>query len=228
MRRAVSLWQAASVVTMGSADEEVLGLYREGVRALARQAEAVDWDAPACGSWTAAELVRHVASVARWYHDWLDRALAGDADPPFPPTEFPGRNDADVHARSDQDPADALVEFVESADGYAVRLPEHWDLAYGYPGGRVTAGLHAGAATAEWHLHAWDLAGAAGREHRPSDPGTVFRSVGRCVATARGGLTGAGQGVLVRVGANVRPWEQLLRASGRRDRKGTEHEPGRG
>ena len=66
--------------------DAVLAQYRAGVDAFAEVAGRIDgsgWDLPACGSWTAAETARHVASVAGWYHDWLDRALAGDHSRPF-------------------------------------------------------------------------------------------------------------------------------------------------
>lgn len=208
---------------MGSSDtgrDEVMGLYREGVVAFHDHAAGADPDAPACGSWTAGELIRHGAAVAAWYHQWLDRALAGDAEPPFTLADLPTRNAAELESRADQDPAAALAEFVDSAGRYADRLVDHWDVAYGYPGGTVTAGLHAAVAAAEWHLHAWDLARAAGGDHRPSDPATLFGSAGRCVTVGRGGTIGIVQGLVVRAGATTKPWERMLRASGRRHRPG--------
>jgi uncharacterized protein (TIGR03083 family) len=139
-----------------------MDLYREGVVVFHDHVAGADPDAPACGSWTAGELIRHGAAVAAWYHQWLDRALAGDAEPPFTLADLPTRNAAELESRADQDPDAALAEFVDSAGRYADRLVDHWDVAYGYPGGTVTAGLHAAVAAAEWHLHTWDLARAAG------------------------------------------------------------------
>ena len=52
----------------------------------------------------------------------------------------------------------------------------------------MTVGLHAGVAAAEWHLHAWDLATAAGKSHRPSDPHTLFLATAACMLAAQGGL----------------------------------------
>ena len=204
------------MATEGSAADELLGLYSEGARALVRHAEDVDWDAPACGRWTAAEVARHVASVAGWYHEWLDRAIAGDAEPPFASPELPRRNDEAIHARAGQDPSETVSEFEEAAEAYAERVADHWELPYGYPLGTVTAGLHAAVAASEWHLHAWDLARTHGCDHRPGDAAALFRATGACVADARGGLAGRVQAGLVRLGASVRPWEQMLRASGRR------------
>ena len=63
----------------------VLRLYDEGVDAFAGAAGRLDpgaWALAACGDWTAADLARHVLAVAGWYHDWLDRAEHGDAEPP--------------------------------------------------------------------------------------------------------------------------------------------------
>lgn len=207
---------------MGTSQAErdaLIALFREGVAALAEQAEATEGDAAACGTWTADEVVRHVASVAHWYHEWLDRAEAGEATRPFPSAELPWRNDEAIHARVDEAPAHTLADFVETAQRYADRLPDQWATPYGYPFGTVTAGLHAAAATSEWHLHARDLARARGADHRPSDPATLFRAVGRCVAVSRDDLIGKVQGTLVRAGSFVAPWPQLVRASGRRVRR---------
>ncbi len=75
---------------------EVLRLYDEGVDAFARLARALAgeaWERPACGEWSAAALTRHVAAVAAWYHEWLDRAEQGDAAPPFPGEQLAAQNE---------------------------------------------------------------------------------------------------------------------------------------
>lgn len=197
----------------------VLSLFREGVTAFAETARSVDLERSACGTWSGAELVRHVASVAELYHEWLDRALDGDASSPFPPADFPRRNDEAIHALAHEDTEVTLVRFVERAEAYADRVRPHWDLPFGYPPGTVTAGLHAGAGATEWHLHTWDLARSAGRNHRPSAPAQLFRAVGSCVAAARGGAVGQGQALLVALASPVAPWRQLRRASGRPHRR---------
>ena len=51
---------------------------------------AEDWLAPACGEWSASDTARHLVGVADWYHDWLERALDGEATPPFLEREFRG------------------------------------------------------------------------------------------------------------------------------------------
>ena len=198
--------------------DQVLSLYDEGVDAFARLAGALegeDWARPACGEWSAATLTRHVAAVAGWYHEWLDRAEQGDAAPVFPGEELAARNELALVPLAGTDGPAALELFVTRARSYRERLPAVWDLPYGWPHGTVTAGLHAPVAAAEWHLHAWDLARSGGSGHSPSDPGALYRATGACFAQAQDGLKGRIAGALVPVGARLRPWEATLRRSGR-------------
>ena len=196
----------------------MLRLYDEGVDAFARSAGALDredWDRAACGEWSAAVLIRHVAAVAGWYHEWLDRAERGDAAPPFRADELAAQNELALVPLAETSGPAALELFVDRARSYRARLPAAWDLSYGYPRGTVTAGLHAATAATEWHLHAWDLARSGGSGHRPSDPDALYRGAGACLATAQGGVKGRIAAVLVPVGARLSPWEAMLRRSGR-------------
>ena len=196
----------------------VLRLYDEGVDALAAAAGALGtggWGRPACGEWAASDLARHVLAVAQWYEGWLERAERGDAAPPFAVSELAARNAAAVAELSGLDGPEAISRFVSAAGRYRARLPARWDLPYGYPRGTVTAGLHAGTAACEWHLHAWDLAHAAGRGHRPSDPAALYAAAGSCLAVAEGGVRGWVAAALIPLGARLRPWEAVLRRSGR-------------
>ena len=198
--------------------EEVLRLYEEGVDAFARLAGALsgeDWERDACGEWTAVLLTRHVAAVAGWYHEWLDRAERGDTTPPFRGDALAAQNEAALVPLAETGGPAPLDLFVTRARSYRARLPAAWDLPYGYPRGTVTAGLHAAMAATEWHLHAWDLARSGGSGHRPSDPDALYRGAGACLAVAQGGLRGRIAAVLVPVGARLSPWEALLRRSGR-------------
>jgi hypothetical protein len=198
--------------------DEVLHLYDEGVDAFARLAAALegqDWDRAACGEWGAAALTRHVAAVAGWYHEWLDRAERGDATPPFRGEDLAAQNELTLVPLAGTTGPAALELFVMRARSYRARLPDAWDLPYGYPRGTVTAGLHAAMAATEWHLHAWDLAGSVGSGYRPSDPDALYRGAGACLVAAQGGLKGRIAAVLVPVGARLSPWEALLRRSGR-------------
>jgi hypothetical protein len=65
----------------------------------------------------------------------------------------------------------------------------------------------AGAACAEWHLHAWDLAGSLGKDYRPADPELVLAAWRSGVPQLWPALT-AGPG-------SDDPWSSLLLASGR-------------
>jgi hypothetical protein len=66
----------------------------------------------------------------------------------------------------------------------------------------------AGAACAEWHLHAWDLARSLGKDYRPADPELVL-------AAWRGGTPQLWPGLDAEPDGDD-PWHSLLLAS-RRD-----------
>jgi hypothetical protein len=198
--------------------DSILRLYDEGVDAFAVAAEGRDgddWDHVVCGEWTAAEVSRHVLAVAGWYHDWLDRAERGDATQPFAASELAAQNAAALHELSPIGGRAAAEQFVSRARGYRDRLPALWELPFGYPRGTVTAGLHAGVAACEWHLHTWDLTQPPGRGHQPSDPAALYRAAAECLAVAQGGMRGRVAATLVPLGTRLRPWEAILRRSGR-------------
>ncbi len=198
--------------------DDVVRLYDEGVRAFQAAAEGLppeEWTRTACGAWTVVELARHVLAVAGWYHEWLDRAERGDPAPAFGVEDLEARNAEALGELADLDGPAAVEQFVARAGAYQARLPAAWDLPYGFPRGTVTAGLHAGMAGCEWHLHTWDLAHARGFGHRPSDPATLYAATGECIAAAEGGFQGRVAGVLVPLGSRLRPWEAILRRSGR-------------
>ncbi len=96
------------------------------------------------------------------------------------------------------------------------RVIENWGVAYGFPLGTVTAGLHLGIAATEWHLHAWDLSSLAAVRHDPGDAAGLFVAAGMAMAEAKGGWRGAGLRLLIPVGALIRPWQTLLKESGRK------------
>ena len=198
-------------------------LFDEGVDSLAALASSLspeDWERAACGSWNACQLAQHVAAVAEWYHDWLDRAEAGDAAPPFRVEDLAVENERARATLTGLDGPAAVERFVARARVYRERLPQDWGLSFGYPRGTVTAGLHAGVAASEWHLHAWDLRGVVGGTQRPSDPAALYTAAGACLAAAQAGVKGHLAAALVPFGARLRPWEALLRRSGRAPRPG--------
>jgi hypothetical protein len=198
---------------------DVLALYDEGVDAivgLADRIQAADaWGRTACGRWTAAEIVRHELDVASWYHRWLDRAIAGDATPEFDAAELDAHAGAGVDGLADVEPVDACTRFAADARRYRDRVDPEWDRPFGYPRGTATAGLHAGMAAAEWHLHAWDLAGSIGLDHEPTDAGTLLIAVTACRAVAPGGARLRLERRMAPLAARSRPWHTLLSGSGR-------------
>ena len=205
-------------VALRSTVQVVHALYRDGVDSVDRISSRLtpqSWEAPACGGWTGTETARHLLAVARWYHDWLDRAIGGDPSSPFPPSELDERNDAALLEVAALSGTEAVAEFVETASSYLGRTAEHWDLPFGYPFGTVTVGLHCGVAAAEWHLHAWDLSATLDLRHRPQDPQALFTAAGMCVAEAHGGVRGRMLRRLVPLGAKRNPWATIVKRSGR-------------
>jgi hypothetical protein len=200
--------------------EAVLACYLDGVEGVVRMGTglpAASWAAPVCGVWDATALTGHVLAVARWYHEWLDRAEAGECDPPFSAKELATRNQAALAGLEPEDGPGRLQAFEREATDYADRVGERWDLPYGFPMGTVTAGQHLGLAAMEWHAHAWDLAAAAEAEHRPADPDVLFDAVAdawprRLGAVRRTALRTAMPAVRV---ASRDRWATLLRNTGR-------------
>ncbi|MFA9563311.1 MAG: maleylpyruvate isomerase N-terminal domain-containing protein [Acidimicrobiales bacterium] len=205
-------------MTRAPGQHAVVEQYRSGVRAIEETASQLDdtsWHRQACGEWTAEETARHVLTVAGWYHHWLDRALEGNSSVPFEAKDMDLHTAAALTGAGDLDGHAAVTRYVVSADRYAERVLDHWDLPYGYPGGVVTAGLHLGVAATEWHIHAWDLSGPTGTRHRPEDPAGLFDAAASCVAASQRGVTGWAMSAAIPVGRRIKPWETLLRRTGR-------------
>jgi uncharacterized protein (TIGR03083 family) len=162
--------------------------------------EADDWAMPsACPGWNAVDVAGHVLCVARWHHRWLDRAVAGNTAPPWPPGELAVRNQAALERLDIVDGPTRLAAFSDETHRYASRLATAWTLPFWYPGGLVTVGVHALLAAGEWQLHAWDLGVAAGIEH-VADAAPIrdtWVELGRDISR------------------NGDPWKALLLASGR-------------
>jgi uncharacterized protein (TIGR03083 family) len=197
---------------------EVLEQYAAGVSAIsqiASQFNADEWNRPACGDWSAADTVRHVLGVVDWYHEWLDRAMAGVVSAPFDPSEFEQRNSAAVEQRRDRSGPAALGEFVDRATDYVDRAAPLWNEPYGFPLGTVTVGLHVGVAATEWHLHAWDLSSPSSR-YEAANAEQLFVVAGTAMARVTGGLRGRMLGLAVPLAAKRNPWTGLLTRSGRR------------
>jgi hypothetical protein len=198
---------------------KVTQLYSGGVEATVAITAAFDegmWAAPACGIWNAAETARHLLGVACWYDQWLDRALSGAMSLPFPASEIDRHNNENLQATRGLDGPRAIEQFARTATDYLTRAVDHWDVPYSYPYGTVTVGLHLGVAAAEWHLHASDLARAGDRRHTPQDAPDLFRAAGLCVAATKPAMQAVILRRLLPLGARYRPWQTILRESGRR------------
>jgi uncharacterized protein (TIGR03083 family) len=164
-----------------------LGAYFDGVLAiceLADQFSADDWNAATpCPEWRAIDLAGHLRCVADDYHEYLDdapvsrfaRLMATGAHPETLTRKLARQNAAELAALPDAAAAEHIAAFAESARAYARRLGGFWDLPHHcYRDRVVTVASMAGAACAEWHLHAWDLARALGRQYRPAAPELVL------------------------------------------------------
>jgi hypothetical protein len=167
--------------------EKLLAAYEAGVSAFCQIAERFDqasWCAPTgCPDWRAFELAGHVRCVADDLHEYLDEApasryarlMATGADPESLARKLARQNAAELAALVDAPPAEHVASFAASARGYASRLRRVWHLPHHqYRSAVVTVGGMAGAACAEWHLHAFDLAAALASDYRPADADVVL------------------------------------------------------
>jgi uncharacterized protein (TIGR03083 family) len=164
-----------------------LGAYRDAVAViceLAAQFTAVSWDAPTpCPEWRAADLAGHLRCVADDFHEYLDEApasrlarLTGTGAPADSlARKLARQNAAELAALPDATAAEHITAFAHSARSYARRLGPAWDLPHHrYRDVPVSVGGMAGTVCAEWHLHAWDLARALGKDYRPAAPEIVL------------------------------------------------------
>ena len=164
-----------------------LTTYNAGVEAVCQIAELFDdvtWSAQTpCPEWRAFEMAGHLRCVADDFNEYLDEApvsryarlMATGAHPDTLGRKLARQNAAELAALADASPAEHIAAFASSARNYALRLGAVWDLPHHqYRDTVVTVGGMAGAACAEWHLHAWDLARALGTDYRPADPAAVL------------------------------------------------------
>jgi len=195
-----------------------LAAYHDGVAAicqLADQFTAEAWQAPTpCAEWRAADLAGHLRCIADDYNEYLDDAPASRlarlmATGPHPDTlarKLARQNAAELGALPDAPAAEHIAAFARSAGSYARRLGPVWELPHHhYRECEVTVAGMAGAACAEWHLHAWDLARALGKDYRPAAPHIVLA----------GWRAGVPQLPVRMPGSDGDPWEALLATSGR-------------
>jgi uncharacterized protein (TIGR03083 family) len=209
----------------------VLMAYYDGVTAICELAARFSgrlWDARTpCPEWRARDLAGHLRCIADDYTEYLNDAPASRyarlmARGPQPATlarKLARQNAAELASLSDAGPAEHIAAFAETARDYAARLPSVWDLPHHtYRDQVVTVAGMAGAASAEWHLHAWDLARALGLEHRPAEPEVVlagWRGVPPHLPAAEEDYAVVRQAEWLGFGRRRDPWQILLLASGR-------------
>ena len=143
------------------------------------------WSAPSpCPEWRVIDLAGHLRCVADDFHEYLDdapasrlaRLMATGVHPDTLARKLARQNAAELAALPDASGPEHIEAFASSARAYAQRLLPIWDLPHHqYRDVLVTVGGMAGAACAEWHLHAWDLARAQGKDYRPADPDMLLR-----------------------------------------------------
>jgi hypothetical protein len=205
----------------------LLAAYDAGVVAICRLASRFDlnsWRAQTrCPEWRAADLAAHVRCIADDLHEYLDEApmsryarlMATGARPDSLARKLARQNAAELAALADTSPEEHIAAFAASAQRYAARLGAVWDLPHHqYRDTVVTVGGMAGAACAEWHLHAFDLAGALGIGYRPADPDSVL--AGWQAGMPHMPLLPPPPGRLAAWhGRHADPWQAVLAASGR-------------
>jgi hypothetical protein len=165
----------------------VLAAYDAGVVAicqLAARFDGISWgDQTPCPEWRACELAAHLRCVVDDLHEYLDdapvsryaRLMATGAHSDSLARKLARQNAAELAALPDAPPDEHIAAFAESARRYAARLAPVWDLPHHqYRDAVVTVGGMAGAACAEWHLHAADLAATLGLAYRPADPDAIL------------------------------------------------------
>ena len=195
-----------------------LAAYHDGVAAICQLTEQFSeqaWQARTpCPEWRAADIAGHLRCIADDYHEYLDdapvsrlaRLMASGSPPGTLARKLARQNAAELAALPDVPAAEHIAAFAASARSYACRLAPVWELPHHrYQGRDVTVAAMAGAACAEWHLHAWDLARALDTEFRPAAPQTVLAGWRAWLPWLPAGEAGpAGD-----------PWTALLIASGR-------------
>ena len=232
-----------------------LAAYHSGVTViceLAAQFTGDSWAAPTpCPEWRAVDLAGHLRCVADDYHEYLDdapvsrlaRLMARSPSPESLARKLSRQNSAELAALPDATGPEHIAAFAAAARAYAGRALGAWDRPHHRFGDTVVtvAGM-VGAASAEWHLHAWDLAVSLGKDYQPASPELLaagwqagmphlplaarvpVASCGAAVAgvpvpagrpVAAGGPVAAGRGAARGPYPAAGAWEALLHASGR-------------
>ncbi|WP_344452254.1 maleylpyruvate isomerase N-terminal domain-containing protein [Actinocorallia aurantiaca] len=161
--------------------DRVMESYRAGVAAIRWfAARCADWDAlTPCPEWLAIDLAGHLRCVAENQLEFLQDApdsrlaklFAQDIATAVLIRQQSRQNAAELAVLPPESGRERIMSFTVSADAYLDLIPDSWNKTHLiYRGTKYTVGDHAGSASVEWHLHAWDLARAIGEDYRPADP----------------------------------------------------------
>ena len=198
--------------------DQALAAYHDGVtviRELSAQCTQESWQAPTpCAEWRAVDLAGHLRCIVDDYQEYLDdapdsrlaRLMATGARPDTLGRKLARQNAAELAALPDASGPEHIAAFADSARMYAMRIRAAWHLPpHHYAGADVTVGSMMGVVCAEWHLHAWDLARALGKDYRPAGPEILLAGwrAGAPYLTVTGHVSGADA------------WHALLLVSGR-------------
>lgn len=125
----------------------------------------------ACPAWTVHDLVRHLEAIAGAYVLWVGAAIGGRVGTMRTPDALRAYNDRMLRRLPELSTDEHLRRFRALADDHLRLVGTGWEQPMmRTPGDAVLrVGDHGGVAALEWHLHAWDLGGASGGGHRPSD-----------------------------------------------------------
>jgi uncharacterized protein (TIGR03083 family) len=138
------------------------------------------WETPnACGSWTVAEVVAHLAGGGERYALYVRRALEGLSEPP------PGSSFLTDRAAYSDGIRQRAIDYRHDAGGYLTGRflasgiglaelfdglqPHDWQRPTFHPAGVLPLVGLLGWRTAELSLHRWDILNALGREARLPD-----------------------------------------------------------
>lgn len=143
-----------------------------GILAVEAAAAESDPEHPtACPAWTVHDLVRHLEAIAGAYVLWVGAAIGGRIGTMRTPDALVAYNDRMLQRLPELPTAQHLERFRALAGDHVQLVRTGWEQPMmRTPGDTVlSVGDHGGVAALEWHLHAWDLGGASGGAHRPSD-----------------------------------------------------------
>ena len=191
--------------------DTILAAARTGIYAVVAEVDAADPGAPTpCERWTVHDLVRHLEAIAGAYLLWTGSAVGGRIARMRVGDDLARYNELmlqrlprvalPVHARRFEALATDHVRLARATwEMPMLETPDDVPL---------DVGQHAGITAVEWHVHAWDLARARGRDHVPDD--LSLDVVLRVWDDTLGAVTGA-----VRDPQTDDAWAALLVATGR-------------